>query len=413
MQNFWHCYTQIARWTRPIKDVLSDPSFQKISQYSPYPDEFKALIENKTESFYGRKFVFDNIQQFISSNSNGYFIVVGDAGMGKSTIAAKYVLDNQYPCYFNERSTGRNTPELFLKSLRQQLINRYWLQNVDDADLPTLLQKISDNLSNGERLVIVVDALDEVEQKERDKNILSLPKTLPSHVYFLLTRRPYNSDNKRLLVDSPVQELNLRNDYYSEKSLEDVKEYIWSFYNSEKYGNALTHWVKERLISAKDFVEQVAKKSENNFMYLRYVLPAIAKGEYKVEQLPDGLQEYYRTHWVRMDMDTEAKDLKVIILFILVEVGKALSCKTIAGIAQQDEYEVQTVLDEWVEYLRKLEIKGIDCYTIYHASFLDFLKKKRELQPTRKPVREVNQRIVDFFNKMQQRKQQKQAEVSS
>jgi hypothetical protein len=71
----------------------------------------------------------------------------------------------------------------------------------------------------------------------------------------------------------------------------------------------------------------------------------------------------------------------------------------IAEIAQADGYEVQKVLDEWVEYLRMQEVEGDTCYTFYHASFLDFLKKKKELKSTRKLFTEVNQRIVDFYKR--------------
>jgi hypothetical protein len=59
---------------------------------------------------------------------------------------------------------------------------------------------------------------------------------------------------------------------------------------------------------------------------------------------------------------------------------------------------VQKALDEeWVEYLTKKEKDGELCYSFYHASFLDFLKSKRELQSTRKLFQEVNQRIADYL----------------
>ncbi|MGH8000383.1 MAG: helix-turn-helix domain-containing protein, partial [Brasilonema sp.] len=98
------------------------------------PPEFERLIKDKTESFRGRKFVFDAIEEFFSNNPNGYFTVVGDAGMGKSAIAAKYVLDNpEAICFFNVRAEGMNRPELFLKKIRQQLMSRYQLQDTADA----------------------------------------------------------------------------------------------------------------------------------------------------------------------------------------------------------------------------------------------------------------------------------------
>ncbi|MEH2359221.1 AAA family ATPase [Nostoc sp.] len=368
-----------------------------------YPAEFKSLIIEKIRSFCGRKFVFEAFKQFCAKNRSGYFTVVGDAGMGKSTIAAKYVWDNKSPCYFNIRSDGRNRAELFLENIRKQLIKRYQLQNAEKANLADLLEQVSKKLSAGDRLVIVVDALDEVEQ-EAGGNLLDLPPSLPESVYFLLTRRPYTIDKKRLSApDVPVDELDLSATKYVDLSREDIKKYIRFFLNDdEDYKKALRQWIQDRKIDENDFVEQVATKSENNFMYLRYILPGIAKGDYNdlsLKQLPDGLKDYYQVHWVRMGMDAKPQEVKVFILFILVEIGTPIPCEMIAAIARQDEYDVQLVLDEWVEYLKKQDIKGEICHSIYHASFLDFLKAKRVLDSKRNLFQEVNQRIVDYLKK--------------
>ncbi|MBW4594131.1 MAG: NACHT domain-containing protein [Brasilonema angustatum HA4187-MV1] len=404
IQNFYRIYTKVAKWTRPPLEVLKDSKFPDLPEYSPYPKEFQALIQKKIQSFRGREFVFQKIQQFISRNSNGYFTIVGDAGMGKSAIAAKFIWNHKFPCYFNIRAEGRNRPELFLESIRQQLINRYWLQNAKDDNLQTLLQKVSDNLLDDERLVIVVDALDEVEQEDRDKNILNLPTTLPNKVFFLLTRRPYVADNKRLYTQKvPEEELDLRCQEYGDLSRQDIENYIWfCIQENPKTEDSLRKWIEERKIAAFTFVEQVADKSENNFMYLSYLLPGIAKGEYNdlsLEKFPKGLQEYYRTHWVRMGMDTEPQENIVIILFILVEISTPIPCEMMAEIANQDEYEVEKILDQWVEYLKDQKIAQETCYSIYHTSFLEFLKGKRELKKTRKLFDEVNQNIAEYFTR--------------
>jgi hypothetical protein len=60
---------------------------------------------------------------------------------------------------------------------------------------------------------------------------------------------------------------------------------------------------------------------------------------------------------------------------------------------------VGKVLDEWVEYLKKQKVDGEICYGIYHASFLDFLKAKREMDSKRKIFQEVNQRIAEYLEK--------------
>ena len=368
------------------------------------PPEFESLIAEKIKTFCGRRFVFDTFKQFITENPHGYFTIIGDAGMGKSSIVAKYVSEHKTPCYFNILVERRNRPELFLKSIRQQLIDRYQLLNSADADLPTLLAKVAGKLTAGQPLVIAVDALDEVEQ-EPGENLLHLPTTLPDNVYFLLTRRPYHLGKKRLSVSPgvPVKELDLRDSRYITFNQDDIKEYIRFFINEEAdYKDGLRKWIQERGILDATFVEQLANKSENNFMYLRYVLPAIAKGDYNdlsLKQLPDGLQEYYQNHWVRMGLEATPGQLMEIVLYILLEIGTPIDCEMIAGIAKEDECDVEAVLEEWVEYLKKQNVDGEICYGIYHASFLDFLKAKREMDSKRKLFREVNQRITEYLEK--------------
>jgi hypothetical protein len=404
------CPNGVERWSvTNIANVLGIESTDIVDpkdwfSQNSLPPEFESLITEKIKTFCGRRFVFDNFQQFITANPHGYFTIIGDAGMGKSSIVAKYVSEHKSPCYFNILVEGRNRPELFLKSIRQQLIHRYELQNSADADLPTLLAKVAGKLTAGQPLVIAVDALDEVEQKPGE-NLLHLPITLPKNVYFLLTRRPYNLEKKWLSVSPgvPVKELDLRDSRYITFNQDDIKEYIRFFINEDAdYKDQLRKWIQERHIPEATFVEQLANKSENNFMYLRYVLPSIAKGDYNdlsLRQLPDGLQEYYQNHWVRMGLEAKPGQLMEIVLYILLEIGTPIPREMIAGIAKEDECDVEAVLDEWVEYLKKQNVDGEICYGIYHASFFDFLKAKREMDSKRKLFREVNQRITEYLEK--------------
>ncbi|MEH2309136.1 ATP-binding protein [Nostoc sp.] len=381
----------------------------KASKYQPYPDwnldvyskEFKALIFEKTRLFCGRDFVFKAIQKFFTTQAKGYFSIVGDAGMGKSAIAAKYVLAYKFPCYFNVFAEGRNKPDKFLASIRQQLIKRYSLQNADNADLRTLLQKASEELK-GQKLVIVVDALDEVEQ-EGNGNLLDLPQSLPDGVYFLLTRRLYNQETKRLTLspDTPVYELDLTKGDYTALSQEDVKEYIQLYLNND---SDLKNWINERQIFEDSFTQEIAVKSENNFIYLRYLLPGISEGKYNdlnLKGLPQGLQDYYTTHWNRMGMDKESNEKKVKILYILVERGEPISINMIAEILDEEEYEVKSVLNDWVEYVTP-KVNADEqktYYSIYHRSFLEFLKSQDKLGKGRKLFREVNKSIANYMLK--------------
>jgi len=162
------------------------------------------LIADKTEDFVGREYVFNEINSFITSNSKGYFTVIGDPGQGKSAILAKYVQNTSCIAYFNSVLEGLNRTEQFLESICNQLIERYQL---DYHSLPTnatqdgkflerllneSVQKESENT-----IIIVVDALDEVDQSSYRgvSNILFLPSHLPNGVYFILTLRLKKAKN--------------------------------------------------------------------------------------------------------------------------------------------------------------------------------------------------------------------------
>jgi len=368
----------------------------------PYPPEFQSLITEKIKSFCGRKFVFTAFENFINTNPKGYFTVIGDAGMGKSTIAAKYVFEHKTICYFNNLQENRNSPELFLESIRQQLINRYQLTNVDKDDLSTLLVKVTEKITTNEKLIIVVDALDEVKQEAGGENILYLPKTLPDNVYFLLTRRRYEPTKERLYTEGLKKEsLDLTDSQYDKENQHDIQEYIrFCLNNDPEHQDGLQTWIKNKNITPDAFVNELATKSENNFMYLRYVLPAIAEGKYddlNLTQLPQGLQNYYQTHWERMKMNDSSKKMKVMILFILVEIGTPISGEMMFDIVNEDECDVDDILNEWIEYLKPQTIDEDIYYSIYHASFLDFLKGKKEFNPTRRLFAEVNKRIADYL----------------
>ena len=270
--------------------------------YPPKPKSlitgFEALIEEKTKRFCGRKFVFEEFNKFINENSQGYFTVIGEPGAGKSAIAAKYVKDNQVIHYFNELTVGCNTPDDFLNKIREQISHYYQLENTDRDDLKTLLEKAQAQakLSAARPLIIVIDALDEVTNTEPGHNILDLPQHLPEQVYFLLTRRPYTAKQKKLLVAPSVamKELDLRK--YQQFNREDITEYITTYIDDPEYQEKFQLWMQQKQCYRQEFIQTLADKSQNNFIYLYYVLPDIAEGkldDLPIQQLPDGLEQYY------------------------------------------------------------------------------------------------------------------------
>ncbi|MEQ8463409.1 hypothetical protein [Coleofasciculus sp. E1-EBD-02] len=134
-------------------------------------------------------------------------------------------------------------------------------------------------------------------------------------------------------------------------------------------------------------------------MYLRYVLEDIESGAYQdlnLANLPQGLQQYYYQHWQRMGMT--AKPLprtKIKIVYVLAEARKPVSSLLISQFAGEDALTVQEVLDEWDQFLREERIEGQTRYSIYHASFQDFLHRQDIVQAAGITIRDINTLIAD------------------
>jgi|GEM_PF-1395687 len=352
--------------------------------------QFRSLIDIKTEGFVGRQYVFDKIEDFLTNKPNGYFTIEGDPGLGKSTILAEYVRRHECVAHFNDRLGSFDRTSQFLKSVCTQLIAKYRLPyselppdaNQNNTFLGKLLSEVSEQLKPGERLVIVVDALDEVDpdSQENSKNILYLPRYLPKNVYFVMSRR--RGVDLLFVVDTPKYLFDLMAEEYADLSLQDVRAYIRQHVNEHE---RLRQWIEGSGLTVEDFITQLADKSENNFMYLRCVLVEIEDGIYQdasIESLPQGLEAYYENHWQLMGMTTDPPPLtKLRIVYILSETLSPIPYEDIVEIIkhtgeQEAEFTVQYVLNKWKQFLHKLDRYEQIFYRLYHDSYRRFLNRK-------------------------------------
>ena len=132
--------------------------------------DFTTFIEDRTRGFVGRQFVFDAFDEFVRSHDNGYFLVTGDPGIGKSAISAQLVKTHGYIHHFNIRAQGINTASAFLQNVCAQLIAVYELPYstavAESAQQGNFLDKVLREVSaklQGKKVIIVVDGLDEVD----------------------------------------------------------------------------------------------------------------------------------------------------------------------------------------------------------------------------------------------------------
>ncbi len=366
------------------------------------PSEMRLIINEKLqEGFIGRKFVFKEFQLFRQKHRNGYFTIIANPGMGKSTIAAQYVMeqsvtdDVECAAYFIVAG-GRDRPEACIQSICEQLKLTYKLdvdisRTADGQDTITsvfseVLQEVSDRHLHSGKLVVVIDALDELSSQGNNRgNICYLPRYLPENIYFLLTRRGFIAEDERLRTDAGKQNFRLGSDENMDQCEADAREYIKYQLTNERYRDELRDRIRDWNINEADFIEVLQKKSQANFMYLRYVIPAIAEGIYQnidLSGIANGLREYYEDHWRIMNI-SEGIGLSVIAVFIIQ--AKETSIKFIAEVLEITAEQVKAIVTKCIQFLDAKALSNnfnilVDedmRYSFYHKDYRDFLQEEK------------------------------------
>jgi hypothetical protein len=345
---------------------------------------FDALMRDKLRGFVGRQFVFDAVDGFLDAHDSGYFVIRGVPGIGKSALMAKLIDDRGFVHHFNIASQNIRSTRTFLENACAQLIERYELE-IDEIphrafdDGGFLAQCLSEAAADPENhpVVLAIDALDEVDRlgMAAAANTLYLPFSLPEGTYAVATTRPL--DDLRLSV-AEMRVLDLEAD--SEGNLQDITTYIEAYVEREEMQVRLAAWG----VSAEQFVVALRAKSQGNFMYLYYVLPAIEDGRFvmgTLDELPEGLMAYYRRHWRQMREGNEAEFDQVYepIVCILGVAQEPVTAQQIANWAKLEGGQVKESMRLWREFLEEEQVDGQHRYRIYHASFQDFLKEQVDL----------------------------------
>ena len=353
-------------------------------------EQFASTIAERTQHFVGRTWVFNQVQQLLDDPAvpGGYILIVGEPGIGKTAIAAELVRRYGWPHHFNIATQNIRTASDFLGDVCAQLIVRYGLDRrdvpasalTDSGLLVELLAEAVARVANGTRVVVLVDALDEsdVTGLAPGANRLLLPRTLPPGVFVVVTSRELT--DQRLTVDHP-HPVPVRDD--DPRNLADAEEYIMAFLagHQAEFNVRLAEWDVER----EEFVGELVARSEGNFMYLTHVLPSIANGALarqeldSVDQLPQGLQGYYRQHWraMRAIDETRFETVQRPILCMLAISPEPVTVAELSDWAQLPRGRVRMVLREWREFIED-DATGRR-FRLYHTTFAEFLDEEEDL----------------------------------
>jgi hypothetical protein len=429
--------------------------------------EFAAIIHQKSANFLGRDFVFTAINNFLNRYNRGYFTIIGLPGSGKSAIIAQYINQNNPPenrqvIYYNAELEGKNHAEEFLKFVCQQLLDitppqPSNIQSLSSSSprsggteggagrekniplftggmrgvlpdnategswfLSLLLQQISDHLQSNQpnqKLIIAIDSLNCINSQLQPPgtNIFYLPRYIPQGIYFLLTRRPFLSDNSGLLIEAPVQSLHLED--YPQENKRDIQNYIrrnltpltplpYEGMGEQDASNSpspiteieeknlsnspllageglgersIKSWLNTHQINEAEFITNLTNRSENNFLYISQILAAITNNFYPQPSqigtsFPPPLETYYQQHLEKM-LGSQYQDFPLAVLQVLSQTTQPISVTDIANFLNTDEYDIEELLENWLEFLQIETISDSTTYKFYHDNFRQWLIK--------------------------------------
>jgi len=393
-----------GRLFEPAPDATSGASAPEIRREV---DDFSRLIQDKTEGFVGRRWVFEAIERFTRENQRGYFVLSGDPGIGKTALMAELVKRKQLPHHFNVRQEGIQRPDQFLRNISAQLIATYGLEPSPlppDATqstrfLNSLLDKVASRLQPGEKAAFLVDALDETDLSllSPGANALYLPVSLPPGLFVLVSTR---RGELPLRISCEQESLEIGQD--SPYNLADIREYVEAHLSLV----GIRSYLIAQALDEDTFVAEMVARSEGNFMYLRYVLPEIERGEHQgrsFESLPVGLVSYYEDHWRRMrSRDQEIWfRYRLPVLVALTAVREPISIADIARFSGiSDRHRVRDVIQSWSQFLFVAQAqdeagKVRKHYRLYHSSFFEFIAAKDQIADERVNLEEAHRRIAD------------------
>lgn len=374
--------TNISTSNTPI-DVSSHQRLQ-----NAYIKPSEVFERTSRFRFTGREWLLAKIDQFLEENDRGYFVLEANAGLGKTAFLAWLVQERKYIHHFCELNPGVNGITDGLKSIAAQLAIKYGL----DTDkllytepsrsdyLYIFLNEIAQQQGNGEKVVIVVDALDESEALGNG-NVMGLPTGLPKGVYFIVSQRP---TTVRLSIKDPTTTACAYFELVAESEANQADMLSFLEYASTLPEIRTAFQQSKQQYMPEQFITTLKDKCRGVWIYLYFVVQEISNGDRSpldLNALPDGMTAYYAHHWWRLRAENYQRWEKVYlpILTMLAAAQEAVSCQKLIEWSGADisERGLKRLLGEqWLPFM-SVSGSGLQArYRFYHATLQEFFDGK-------------------------------------
>lgn len=380
---------------RQIADMIETPENERfngeITQLKEALEPISSIsrIKSLTEKeMYGRKWLYEKIEEWDKSSNQRLFWIVAGPGFGKSMFAAN--LQEQYNAripaiqFVEWGKPDHSNPCRILKNLAFQLAVRYpeyrtFVLQQPDVINKKLNEKNEDELfdllfcestwmkidGGQENVWVLIDALDEANDEYGNKIAQTLARhmdRMPHWMRFILTSR---NDSK---VRLPLQQF--------KPQVFDLDTSI-----SDNNKNDMFEFVKYELSSYELTIDQckhIVEKSNGVFLYAKLVVDDIKRGIYSVNDLsniPTDINSYYYNLFSRIFQNDLRfyEDYVVKVLEIVLASSNTMHISLVKECAQiESEKTFFKILDS-LQHLIRIQNNNI---IFFHNSLQNWLVDK-------------------------------------
>ena len=346
-----------------------------------------------------RLLIFEKIRLWLDdlTSENRVMVISGDAGMGKSVIAAVVCqrmqhsgrLSGSHFCQHN-KERYRN-PKVMLQSLACQLcgvlpeykselvkkLSRNLGVDMNNLEVQELFEFLFEEPlcsvgDPGRNLLLVIDGLDESEYKGRN-DLLDVVANyfckLPVWFRFLVTTRPEVNIADRLKKFNPIQ---LEQD--DEENVKDIR-----LFHEKQLSSVIQSGSEDGVIDA------LVRKAEGHFLYAYLMVDFIKKNfslltpEELNRTLPSGVSSVYQSYFERLEKELKiGEDQFLTFLSVMAAAREPLPRDFVSKVLLSDSKSPSGPrnVTKAIDSISTLLPVHDDCIVFFHKSVKDWLTDK-------------------------------------
>ncbi len=332
------------------------------------------IIQEYARTFVGRVHAYQTLGSFLQEQKRGYFIVRASPGQGKTALSCHLISREGYVHHLIHRSGGRSNSRLILRSLAAQLLPLAGsLDKLPEStsELTKTFEELLDKVAARQgKIVIVIDALDELPPDIGDDPPYLVTDMLPDGAFFVVTSRPSERLDRLLernfAIPHELHEL-------GPLELSEMREILQS---------------RSPQITPSE-VERIAESSQGNPLYLRAVVDQLESNPaYDLQALPSGIEGFFRSSTASLALGN------AVLGGVLGVLSVARTSLSVAQLSQITGNTQRQTFEEGIRPIRQFLLEIDDSYTFYHARFHEFVTGKILYHDE---LRKSHHRIADWL----------------